>query len=90
MDETGLGDQRFDLLLVTGQAEEEVDFIAPLQALAVYRTFRILGVMGVVLELLTGDAIPTLLPSLDDVTVGLNPGKKLLNDLLMPRIGRAN
>ena len=46
--------------------------------------------MGVVLELLTGDAIPTLLPSLDDVTVGLNPGKKLLNDLLMPRIGCAN
>ena len=90
MDETGLGDQRFDLLLVAGQAEEQIDFIAPLQALAVDWTFRILGFMGVVLELFTGDAIPTLLASLDDVAVGLNPGKKLLNDLLMPRIGRAD
>ena len=90
LDEPGLGDQRLDLLLVAGEAEEQVELIAPFQGPAVDRALRRLSTGRIVLELLAGDAVPALLPPLDDVALGLHAGKKLLNNPAVAWIGGAN
>ena len=90
LNKTGLADQGLDLLLITGEAEKQVQLITPFQRFAVDRALRILGLMGVVLEFLAGHAVPTLLAAFDDVSARLNPRKKLLDDLAVPWIRRAN
>ena len=52
--------------------------------------FRILGLVGVVFELLAGHAIPALLAALHDVAVGLHTRKKLFHDPLVAWIGGAD
>ena len=52
--------------------------------------FRVLAARGVVLELLTGDAIPALLAPLHHIAIFLHPGKELPHQLLMLGAGGAD
>ena len=54
------------------------------------RAFGVLALMGIVFEFFAGHAIPSLLPSLKDVAVGLYAGKKLLHNAAMAGVSGAN
>ena len=82
--------QGLDLFLVTRKAEEQVDFITPLQRSLVNGALGGLGLGCVILEFFAGDAVPTLLTPFDHIALGFNPGKELIDDLLVTRIGGAD
>ena len=90
LDELRFGDQGFNLFLVAGEAEKEVELIAPFQRPLVHRALGIKGAGRIVLELLAGDAIPALLAPLDHIAIGLNPAKKLVNNAAVAGIGGAD
>ena len=89
-DETRPLDQGLYLGLIAGEPEEEIDLVAPFQGFAVNAAFRVLAARGVVLELLTGDAIPALLAPLHHIAICLHPGKELPHQLLMLGAGGAD
>ena len=90
LDELRLGDQGFDLLLVAGEAEKEVQLIAPFQRPLMDRALGIKGAGRIILEFLAGNAIPALLATLHHVAIGLNPAKKLVNNAAVEGIGGAD
>ena len=90
LDELRLGDQGFNLLLVAGEAEKQVDLIAPFQGAQMHRALGIEGTGRIVLEFFAGDAIPTLLAALNHIPIGLNPAKELVNNAAVVGIGGAN
>lgn len=51
---------------------------------------RVLGLVGVVLELFAGHAVPALLATLHDVAVGLHPCEELLDDVAVAGVGGAD
>ena len=89
-DEARAGHQLGDGLLVARKPKKEIHLIAPLQRAAMDRAFRILRLVGVILEFLTGHAIPALLAPLNHVAVGLDAGKEFGHQGAVARIGGAH
>ena len=85
-----LGNQRFDLLLIAGEPEEQIQLIPPFQSLLVNGALGSTGLCRVVLEFFAGHAIPTLLATFHHIAIGFDPLEKLLHHLPMAGIGCAN
>ena len=83
-------DQLLNLVLIAGQAEKEIFLIPPLQRLLVDGAEGILGIGRIILEFLATNAKPPFLTSRNDVSGGLHPGVKLIDQSEMAGIGGPN